>query len=69
MSAWAIALCYFRHKSPPGLVLDSDDEHDDQDQHDLDDLPELENIIQPDWLPVQPPPGSLTPLQQPVTPQ
>jgi hypothetical protein len=43
--------------------------HDDRDQHNLDDLPEPENIIQPDWLPVQPPPlGPLMPLQQPVTP-
>jgi hypothetical protein len=51
-----------------GPVVDSDDEHDNRDQHDLDDLPELVNIIQPDWLPAQPPPGPLTPLQQPVTP-
>jgi hypothetical protein len=58
MSAWAIMLCYFRHKSPAGPVVHSDDEHDDRNQHDLDDLPQLENIIQPDW----------TPLQQPVTP-
>jgi hypothetical protein len=70
---WAIVLCYFRHKSPTGPAVDSDDEHDDRDQHNLDDLPELVNINQHDWwLPAQSPPplppGPLTPLQQPVTP-
>jgi hypothetical protein len=72
MSAWrsAIVLCNFRHNSPAGPVINSDNEHDDRNQHDIDDLPELENIIQPDWLPVQPPPppGPPTPLPQPMTP-
>jgi hypothetical protein len=67
---WAIVLCYFRHNSPAGPVVDSDDEQDDRDQQDLADLSELVDINQPDWLPAQPPPppGLLTPLQQPVTP-
>jgi hypothetical protein len=54
----AIVLCSFRHKSPAGPVVNSDDEHDDRDQHDHDNLPDLVDIIQPDWLPlpITPPP-------------
>jgi hypothetical protein len=47
MSVWrttAVMLCSFRHKSPAGAAIDSDDKHDDHD-----DLLELEDIIQPDW--------------------
>jgi hypothetical protein len=67
MSVWrttAVVLCSFRHKSPAGPAIDSDDKHDNHN-----DLPELEDIIQPDWLPVQtpqPPPPPPPPPPKPI---
>jgi hypothetical protein len=61
MSVWrttAVVLCSFRHKSPAGPGIDSDHKYDDHDN-----LPELEDIIQLDWLPVQPPPPPPQPIQ------
>jgi hypothetical protein len=59
----AVVLCSFRHNSPAGPAIDSDDKHDDHN-----DLPELEDIVQPEWLPVQLPPQPLPPPPPPPPP-